>query len=190
MNMQVWSLALLSVLRIQPCPELWCRLQMCLRSCVAAAALIWPLAWYLPCAMGVALKRQRKRKREREGGRAGGRGKEREKERNTEKQTRNSQNLNSKSLDAAFLWHIPAYWAAIPTAEATFILPRDTPACCLCSQSSKATSVTVSLAPPRVSQCTPAVGTFSYSCNTRRTCPPTSQMPLLQTPHANCGFVS
>ena len=55
MRMQVWSLALLSGLRILHCCELWCRL--------AAAALIWPLAWELPYATGAALKRPGKKKK-------------------------------------------------------------------------------------------------------------------------------
>ena len=37
MRFQVQSLALLSGLRIQHCPELWCRSQMWLRSQVAVA---------------------------------------------------------------------------------------------------------------------------------------------------------
>ena len=52
------------------CHELWCRLQMQLGSCVAAAiALIRPLAWEPPYAAGVALektKRQLKKKRKKE----------------------------------------------------------------------------------------------------------------------------
>ena len=65
MKMQMWSLALLSVLRITALPLpmgyrqgsylrllwLWCR--------PAAAAPIQPLAWERPYAMAVALKRQR-----------------------------------------------------------------------------------------------------------------------------------
>ena len=51
--MRMWapSLACSGALRIQRCPELWCRL--------AAAALIGPLAWEPPGATGVALKRQK-----------------------------------------------------------------------------------------------------------------------------------
>ena len=48
---QVWSLALLSGLRIWRFSELWCRL--------AAVALIRPLAWKLPCAAGEALKKKK-----------------------------------------------------------------------------------------------------------------------------------
>ena len=48
----VWSLALLSGLRIGHCHELWCRMQ-------AAAAPIRPLAWEPPHAVGEALKRQK-----------------------------------------------------------------------------------------------------------------------------------
>ena len=70
MRMQVWSLDLLSGLRIQYCwvspgmghrcgsnPKflwLWCRL--------AVAALIWPLAWDLPYATGVCPIKQNKNK--------------------------------------------------------------------------------------------------------------------------------
>ena len=64
MRMQVRSLALLVVLRILLCRELWCRSQMQLGSCVAvavcrpaAAALIWSLAWKLPYAGGAAHKK-------------------------------------------------------------------------------------------------------------------------------------
>ena len=53
MRMWVRSLVLLSVLRIQCCHELWCRL--------AAAAPIQPLACELPHAAGAALKRQKKK---------------------------------------------------------------------------------------------------------------------------------
>ena len=61
--MQVQSLGLISGLRIQRCPELWCRSQTWLGSQVsvavveaAAAAPIQPLAWEPPCAADVALK--------------------------------------------------------------------------------------------------------------------------------------
>ena len=66
--MRIWvrSLASLSGLRIQRCPELWCGLQMWLGSQIAvawhwaaAAALIQPLAWEPPYAAGVALKSKR-----------------------------------------------------------------------------------------------------------------------------------
>ena len=74
-------LALLSGFRIQLCPELWCRAQIGLGSCVAvpvvwptAVAPIQPPAWELPYAAGVALKRGKKRERERR--------KEKEKENN------------------------------------------------------------------------------------------------------------
>ena len=68
MRIRVWSLALLSWLRVQHCPScgvscrrgsdptlLWLWFQM------AVAALIRPLAWELPYALGVALKRRRKK---------------------------------------------------------------------------------------------------------------------------------
>ena len=64
MRMQVQSLALLSVLRIWHCYELWCRLQMWLRSGIAVAP-VWPLAWEPPCAAlwaaPQALKSQKKK---------------------------------------------------------------------------------------------------------------------------------
>jgi len=68
MRMWVWSLALLSGLRIRHCHELQCRSQMQLGSLLlllwlwyrpAAAALIWLLARELPYAVGKALKRQK-----------------------------------------------------------------------------------------------------------------------------------
>ena len=62
-NPRVQSLALLSGLRIRCSCELWCRLQMWLRSHIAVA-VIQPLAWKLPYAMGAALKSKRKRKKE------------------------------------------------------------------------------------------------------------------------------
>ena len=85
MRLRVRSLALLSGLRIQYCCELWCRLQMLLRSVVAVScgvghrqgsdlALLWlwcrlaatgpirPLAWEPPYAMGAALERKEKKK--------------------------------------------------------------------------------------------------------------------------------
>ena len=64
MRVRVRSLALLSGLRIQHRCELWCGLQMRLRSHVAVAvatAPIRPRAGGPPCAMGVALKRQKKK---------------------------------------------------------------------------------------------------------------------------------
>ena len=57
--MQVQSLASLSVLRIQHCHKLRCKLQMWLGS-VVAAALIQSLAWELPYATGAALKKKNK----------------------------------------------------------------------------------------------------------------------------------
>ena len=39
MRLQIPSLASLSGLRIQHCPELWCRSQMWLRSCIAVAVV-------------------------------------------------------------------------------------------------------------------------------------------------------
>ena len=70
MRMQVQTLAFLSGLPILCCHELWCRLQMWLRSSAflllwykpAATAPIWPLAWELPYAIGAALKRPKKKK--------------------------------------------------------------------------------------------------------------------------------
>ena len=68
MRMQVQFLALLSGLWIQGCRELWCRLQMGLRSGVAVTAAqagsyssIQPLTWKLPYAKGMALKRKKKK---------------------------------------------------------------------------------------------------------------------------------
>ena len=67
MRMWVWSLPLLSGVRIQSCHELQYRSQpqlylafLWLWHRLAAAALIWLLAWQLPYAMGVALKRKKK----------------------------------------------------------------------------------------------------------------------------------
>ena len=59
------SLAFFSELRIRCCRELWCRLKMWLRSCVAVAvptALIRPLAWKPTYAAGAALKRRKAKK--------------------------------------------------------------------------------------------------------------------------------
>ena len=72
MRVQVRSLATLSGLRIQCCPELRCRgsdiaqitILLWLWYRLAAAALIQPLAWELPHALGVALKSKIKRERE------------------------------------------------------------------------------------------------------------------------------
>ena len=65
----VWSLALLSGLRIWRCRELSCRLQTHLRSCVAwllprpaATAPIRPLVWEPPNAAGAALEKTKKNK--------------------------------------------------------------------------------------------------------------------------------
>ena len=55
MKLQVWSLALLSGLRIQRCPELWYR--------PAAVAPIQLLSWEPPYASDVALKNKTKQKR-------------------------------------------------------------------------------------------------------------------------------
>ena len=86
MRMQVQSLALLSGSGILHCCELWCRLQMWLRSGIAvncgvgcrrgidpvllclwhrpeAAATLGPLAWEPPYAVGVALRRQKTKKK-------------------------------------------------------------------------------------------------------------------------------
>ena len=69
-RIRVWSLALLSGLRIQHCPELryrsrsgsdpellwlWCR--------AATAALIRPLAWEPPYTEGVALRKEKKERK-------------------------------------------------------------------------------------------------------------------------------
>ena len=60
MRLRVWSLALLSGLRIQLCYKLWCRLQTWLRShavvLVAIGRQLHHLAWELPYAMDEALK--------------------------------------------------------------------------------------------------------------------------------------
>ena len=63
---EVPSVALLSGLRIRCCPELWCRLQMQLTSCIAVAvalsattAPIRPLAWEPPYGVGEALNAQK-----------------------------------------------------------------------------------------------------------------------------------
>ena len=69
MRLWVWSLALLSGLRIGHCRELWCRSQMRLR-CDIAVAVAWPaaiapigpLAWDLPNAVSVALKSKKQNK--------------------------------------------------------------------------------------------------------------------------------
>ena len=68
MRMQVLSLALLSVLRIQHCHEFWCSLRYRLDATLlwlwcrlAAVAPIQPLAWEPPLAMGVVLKRQKQK---------------------------------------------------------------------------------------------------------------------------------
>ena len=70
LRMQVWSLALITGLRIWYCYKLKCRLQMQLGSCTAvmrsrppAAAPIWLLTWEIPYATGVALKRKKERKK-------------------------------------------------------------------------------------------------------------------------------
>ena len=73
MKLQVRSLALLNGLRIRRGHELWCRLQMQLRSDIAVAlVLLWlwcrlvaiapigPLAWEPPHAMGVALEKMKR----------------------------------------------------------------------------------------------------------------------------------
>ena len=70
MRMLVQSLALLSVLRIQHCYELWCRLQTWLGFCVAmavvldtAAAQIPHIAQEFPHGTGVALKKKKKKRK-------------------------------------------------------------------------------------------------------------------------------
>ena len=73
MSMWIRSLASLSDLWIRHCGELWCRLKIPLRSCIAAAirpataALIWSLAWEFPYAVGVALKSGKKKKKKKNG---------------------------------------------------------------------------------------------------------------------------
>ena len=73
MRLRVRPLALLSGLRIRRCHELWCRLQMRLRSGVAVAvavveaggyssAPIRPLAWEPPYSAGVALEKAKRQK--------------------------------------------------------------------------------------------------------------------------------
>ena len=68
MKTQVWFLALLSGLRIQWCCELWCWMQMWLRSCIAVAVAEASgcssdstLPWEPPYAKGVALKSKKKK---------------------------------------------------------------------------------------------------------------------------------
>ena len=71
MSMRVPSLVSLDGLRIQGCPELWCRSHTRLRSriavavavAVAATAPIQPLAWELVYALGKALKKQKVKKK-------------------------------------------------------------------------------------------------------------------------------
>ena len=70
MRLQVWSLALLSGLRIPHCYEPWCRSQTRLGSGIAvpvhrptAVAPILPLAWATPYAVGMALKGQKGKKK-------------------------------------------------------------------------------------------------------------------------------
>ena len=72
MRMWVWSLALLSGLRMRHCHELWYRSQTWLRSHIAvtvaeasAVALIQSLAWKFPYGASVALKKEKKKKRKR-----------------------------------------------------------------------------------------------------------------------------
>ena len=67
MRMWVQSLALLSGAGIHCCHELWCKLQVQLRSVLlwhrpAAAVPIPPLAWELPYAAGLAVKKKKKKK--------------------------------------------------------------------------------------------------------------------------------
>ena len=69
MRMWVWSLALLSELRIRCCRELWCRSKTQFGSQVSwlwcrpvAVAPTGPLAWEPPYALGAALKRQKDQK--------------------------------------------------------------------------------------------------------------------------------
>ena len=65
----VWSLVLLSGLRIWPCQKLQHKTQRQLGSGIAVAvataavALMWPLSWELPNAMGVALKKKDQKKK-------------------------------------------------------------------------------------------------------------------------------
>ena len=68
MKLQVWSLALLSGLRIWNYYELWYRLQTWLRSCVAVAVVWasscssdWTLTWEPPHALGAVLKKAKKK---------------------------------------------------------------------------------------------------------------------------------
>ena len=69
MRMQIWSLASLTVLRIQCGSELWCRSQMWLVSHITVAVAlagsynsIQPLSWELLYAIGVALKIKKQNK--------------------------------------------------------------------------------------------------------------------------------
>ena len=68
MKLQVWSMALLSELRIRCCCELWYMSQTRLGSHLAVAvaqpaavALVWPLAWELPYTEDIALKKGKKK---------------------------------------------------------------------------------------------------------------------------------
>ena len=67
--MWVWSLALLSVLRIWCCHELWCRSQtrylalLWLWCRLVVVAPIRPLSWELPYAAGMALKSKQEKKK-------------------------------------------------------------------------------------------------------------------------------
>ena len=53
------DMGLISGLKIQLYRELWCRLQMWLRSRVAVAVPIGPLAWKPPYAAGAARKKKK-----------------------------------------------------------------------------------------------------------------------------------
>ena len=57
----VWSLALLSGLRIQCCCDLDLILLCLWYRPAAAAQIIWPLAWELPYAVDAALKEKKKK---------------------------------------------------------------------------------------------------------------------------------
>ena len=73
MRTQVQSLALLSGLRIQCCPQLWCRLQIQLGSCVAVAVVEacnyssdWTPSLETSICHGCGPKRQKGKKKKKE----------------------------------------------------------------------------------------------------------------------------
>ena len=68
MRMQVWSLTSISGLRIRHCPELWCRSQIWLESCVAVVYASnyrsnWTLAWEPPYTVECGPKKTKRPKK-------------------------------------------------------------------------------------------------------------------------------